>query len=150
MMKYFAKKVKYLGHTFDSKTETERYAELLNLQKQRFIEQLQMQKEFELLPKQIVKVVQHLKTKDKIVERVDERAVLYHADFFYYDRRTMQWVIEEVKSPMTAKVRDYPLRRKLVKLMVKRMNAEQGRELYAFVETVVGRKNVKKRKKATK
>lgn len=135
-MKYFAKKVKVDGHTFDSKTEAERYLLLRTREKQGTITHLQMQKEFELLPKQVKLVKVQLKTKSKIVERVDEKAVHYHADFYYFDTLTQKWVIEEIKSKMTAQIRDYPLRRKLVKLMVKRMNEEAGEEIYTFKEII--------------
>ena len=97
---------------------------------------LELQKEFELLPKQFKTEIKHLKTKDKVVVKVDERAVNYHCDFYYYDNDTDKWVIEEVKSKMTMKVRDYPLRRKLIKLLVAKMNKEEGEELYVFNEIV--------------
>lgn len=135
-MKYFAHKIRYDNHTFDSKKEAGRYAKLVGMVKQGLISNLELQKEFELLPKQIKQVKVQLKTKIKTVERVDEKAVHYHADFYYYDNLTRMWIIEEVKSSMTAQIRDYPLRRKLVKLMVKRMNGEAGRELYAFKEII--------------
>lgn len=100
------------------------------------IKHLELQKEFELLPKQTKLVKVQLKTKSKLVERVDEKAVHYHADFFYFDTFTQKWIIEEVKSKMTAQVRDYPLRRKLVKLMIKRMNDALHEELYSFREII--------------
>lgn len=134
--KYFARKIKIDGHTFDSKTEAARYQTLRTREKQGTIQKLEMQKEFELLPKQTKLVKVQLKTKSKIVERVDEKAVRYHCDFFYFDTLTGKWVIEEVKSRMTAQIRDYPLRRKLVKLMVKRLNEEAGSELYIFREII--------------
>lgn len=134
--KYFARKIKIDGHTFDSKTEAARYQTLRTREKQGTIKHLEMQKEFELLPRQIKLVKVQLKTKSKIVERVDEKAVHYHCDFYYFDTLTQKFVIEEVKSRMTAQIRDYPLRRKLVKLMVKRLNEEAGSELYQFREII--------------
>ena len=135
-MKYFAKKVKSDVKTFDSKTEVERYIMLKDKQKKGIISHLELQKEFELLPKQMKQVKVQLKTKVKTVERVDEKAVHYHCDFFYFDVLTQKWIIEEVKSKMTAKVRDYPLRRKLVKMMIRRMNESKGVDLYAFKEII--------------
>ena len=43
-MKYFAKKVKYDGKTFDSKTEVERYIMLKDKQKKGIISHLELQK----------------------------------------------------------------------------------------------------------
>lgn len=100
------------------------------------IEKLKLQECFETLPKQMKLVPVKMKTKTKYVERVDEMAVHYHADFFYYDCLSHKYIIEEVKSAATAKVRDYPLRRKLVKLMVKRLNEQAGEELYVFNEII--------------
>lgn len=135
-MKYFAHKVKYKDLTFDSKAERDRYIYLHQQEQMGKISQLEMQKEFELLPKQYRTEIVHLKTKDKIVQKVDEQAVKYHCDFFYYDKQNELYIIEEIKSKMTAMIRDYPLRRKLVKLMVKRMNSELGRETYLFREII--------------
>lgn len=136
-MKYYSKKVRCGGHTFDSKKEAERYLELLQMQKHGKIHGLKLQECFELLPKQTKTVEVRLKTKVKQVERVDEMAVNYHCDFFYHDSNSDKWIIEDVKSPATAKVRDYPLRRKLVKLMVRRMNEQVGYEAYEFRELIV-------------
>ena len=135
-MKYYSKKVTSNGIKFDSKKEAERYATLSLLQRAGLIQDLKMQECFELLPRQMKKVQVRLKTKVKTVERVDEMAVHYHADFFYYDTQKDRYIIEEIKSPMTAHIRDYPLRRKLVKLMVARLNQQAGRELYEFNEIV--------------
>lgn len=134
-MKYFSKKVNVNGITFDSKTEANRYLYLLSLAQAGKITQLELQKEFELLPKQTILVKKQLKTKTKLVERVDERAVGYHADFYYFDVEKQKYIIEEVKSKGTMLARDYPLRKKLIKLMVKRMNEEN--DVYEFSEIVV-------------
>lgn len=139
--KYFAHKVMADGHTFDSKTEHLRYLQLKDMQRLGLIDNLELQKQFELIPKQMVKVEKKLKTKVKIVERVDERAVLYHCDFFYHDKLQNRWVVEEVKSKATAQVRDYPLRRKLVKLLMRKINTDmdlqaEKHEPYVFNEYV--------------
>lgn len=135
-MKYFSKKVEFFGIKFDSKRERDRYIVLRNMENKGEISELTLQKDFELLPKQMRKERVVLKTKTKIVEKVDELAVHYHCDFYYKDNKTGQYIIEEVKSPMTALVRDYPLRRKLVKLLVKKMNEEAGEEKYVFKEII--------------
>lgn len=135
-MKYFSKKCEYKGIAFDSRAERDRYILLSSLQDKGMIEGLELQKEFEILPKQIGTRTVTLKTKTKEVEYVDEQAVKYHADFFYYDVTKQRYVIEELKSKMTMKVRDYPLRRKLVKLMVRRINDKIGYEQFEFSEVI--------------
>lgn len=135
-MKYFNKKVEYQGLKFDSRVERDRYIKLKDFERKGFIDGLELQKGFELLPKQMRTEVVQLKTKTKTVERVDERAVHYHADFFYHDISADVYVVEEIKSKATALVRDYPLRRKLVKLMIRRLNEEAGCEKYIFNEVV--------------
>lgn len=123
-MKYFNKKVFYDNIKFDSCKERDRYIVLKDMERKGAIRALELQKYFEILPKQIVYKVRRLKTKKKIEERVDESAVGYHCDFYYFDVKRNVYVIEEVKSKETAKVRDYPIRRKLIKLMIRRMNEE--------------------------
>ena len=135
-MKYFNKKVTFQGITFDSTKERDRYLILKDKQRRGEISNLELQKYFELLPKQIRQETIQLKTKTKKVEKVDERAVGYHCDFYYFDCKKDVWVIEEVKSKATMMVRDYPLRRKLVKLMVEKMNDDAGKEMYVFNEIV--------------
>ena len=135
-MKYFSKKVTYQGITFDSNKERDRYIVLKDMERKGEIKGLELQKYFELIPKQVYHKTIQLKTKTKIVERVDEKAVGYHCDFFYFDCKHSQYVIEEIKSKATMAIRDYPLRRKLVKLVVKRLNEQAGTELYIFNEIV--------------
>lgn len=134
--KYFSRKVEYQGIVFDSKAERDRYITLREMERKGEIRDLRMQVEFELLPKQMKKVVVKLKTKEKVVEKVDEQAVKYHADFTYIDAKTEKIVVEELKSKMTMAVRDYPLRRKLLKLCLKRMNEIAGEEVYEFREII--------------
>ncbi len=135
-MKYFNKKTVYQGIKFDSNAERDRYIVLKDMERRGEISGLVLQKYFEVLPKQVVYKTIKLKTKTKIIERVDEKAVGYHCDFYYYDCKRNVYVIEEVKSKETAKARDYPLRRKLVKLMIRRAN-ERSRNNYVFNEIIV-------------
>lgn len=135
-MKYFSHKVKYKDIVFDSRKERDRYIELRRLLQMGKIKELELQKEFELIPKQSKLIEKKLKTKTKLVEVIDERAVKYHCDFFYYDCVENIYIIEEIKSKITAQVRDYPLRRKLIKLMVSKMNAAEQRETYQFREII--------------
>jgi hypothetical protein len=83
------------GHLFDSKKEAQRYTELSLLEKAGIITQLELQKDFELIPKQ-----------------KGERAVKYIADFYYYDNEKNRFVAEDVKG---MKTQVYILKRKLFK-----------------------------------
>ena len=83
------------GHIFDSKKEAQRYTELSLLEKAGIITQLELQKDFELIPKQ-----------------KGERAVKYIADFYYYDNEKNRFVAEDVKG---MKTQVYILKRKLFK-----------------------------------
>lgn len=133
-MKYFNHVVEYQGIKFASITERNRYLVLKSMERKGEIHSLELQKEFVTLPKIIRYDTVQLKTKTKVVERVDEPATKYHADFYYYDNKLGVWVIEEIKSKATRRIRDYSLRRKLVKLMVARMNEEAGEKKYVFKE----------------
>lgn len=85
---------------FDSKKEAERYQQLCFLQKAGKIHDLRRQVKFELIPSQYVD--------GKCVER----AANYYADFVYMEGKRM--VVEDVKSAITRKQKDYILKRKLM------------------------------------
>ena len=53
MNKYGNTKVTVDGHTFDSKREYNRYCELKLMERAGLIKDLEMQKKFELIPKQV-------------------------------------------------------------------------------------------------
>ena len=53
-MKYFSSKVKMYGMTFDSKTEASHYMKLKTRQDNGDIKNLQLQVEFEIIPKLVV------------------------------------------------------------------------------------------------
>lgn len=130
MNKYHARKVKMLGMTFDSKREAEQYLYLKHQQDIGVISNLQMQVQFEILPKLIGYKEVKLKTKTKMKEIVLEQAVHYTADFVY-NANDGKTVILEVKSAATKLARDYPLRRKLLRRM---LATEKGYENYVFKE----------------
>ncbi|MBR8725436.1 DUF1064 domain-containing protein [Bacteroides pyogenes] len=130
--KYFAKKIKNAFGVFDSKTEYERFLYLRSMQDRGIIQGLQRQVSFEIIPKLVKMVKVPLKTKIKLVERVDEQAAHYTPDFCYY--RDGKYIIEEVKSKGTALARDYPLRRKLIKQLIARHNQSVGSEEWVFNE----------------
>lgn len=86
---------------FDSRKEARRYQELKLLERAGKITDLKCQVKFELIP------AQHLED-GKCVER----PVNYYADFVYTEGR--QLVVEDVKSEITRKQKDYIIKRKLM------------------------------------
>lgn len=94
--KYNNSKVEIDGIKFDSKKESQRNAYLELMQKQGLISELKRQVVFELIPTIYEDKVVHLKTKDKIVQRVAQKAVTYKADFTYI--KDGQLVVEDVKA----------------------------------------------------
>ena len=95
MNKYGAKKITVDGITFDSKKEANRYCELRLLEKAGYIENLQRQVRYTLIPKQ-----------------EGERACEYVADFVYIENG--KTVVEDVKSKAT-RTDAYIIKRKLMK-----------------------------------
>jgi hypothetical protein len=93
MNKYGAKKTVVDGITFDSMREAARYTELRHLLRAGRIADLQLKVPYQL-------VVNGVK-----IGR-------YTSDFNYVEDG--QEVVEDVKSPATAKARDYVLRKKLM------------------------------------
>lgn len=98
-MKYGNKKVQLDGIVFDSRKEANRYAELKLLQAGGVIKDLELQKEFILIPAQYVN--------GKCVER----ACKYKADFYYYDCERKEYICEDTKG---FKTKDYIIKRKLM------------------------------------
>lgn len=94
MSKYHNRKVEIDGIKFDSIKEGERYLELKLLLKAGKIRDLQLQVEFELIPKQ-----------------AGEQACKYKADFVYHMADTGKMVVEDVKGKRT---REYIIKRKLM------------------------------------
>lgn len=96
-MKYH-NKFTYVGSIkFHSAKEAERYIRLLDLQKKGYIDNLVLQKRFELIPKQ------------KAV-----RPCYYYADFVYDDLRTGKTIVEDVKGIRTDV---YKIKKKLMKFI---------------------------------
>lgn len=146
-LKYKSNKVVLGELTFDSTAEMERYLALKVEEHKGKIRDLELQKEFEIIPKLVHEECIQLKTKVKIVEKVDERAANYTCDFFYFDVKKGVWIVEEVKSKMTAKLADYILRRKLVKRLIKEHNEKclEGEQM-EFLEIIHNAKKKKKKK----
>ncbi len=86
----------------------------------------------------------HYKTKAKGIEKVkriekkivEEKEARYTPDFFYYDCETSEYVMLEVKSFITKRQQDYPLRRKLIKHIIHAHNSK-GRGKWRFEEIEV-------------
>ena len=101
--KYGAKKVMIDGIQFDSRKEANRYCELKLLERCGAITDLELQKEFELIPAQ------------RIDGKVVERAVKYKADFVYKENGKI--IVEDVKGyrdPSSAGYAKFVLKRKLM------------------------------------
>lgn len=93
--------VKHEG--FDSKKEARRWSELLILYEAGKITNLEAQKTFELVPRQMEG------------KKVAERAITYIADFVYVEDGVL--VAEDVKSEFTRKLPVYRLKKKLLRYM---------------------------------
>ena len=111
--KYRAKKIKIHDIVFDSKKEANRYLQLKILEDKGKIHGLELQKKFELLPRQTVTIKRYSektgrRLKDK--EKVLEKACCYLADFVYYDDKG-NLVVEDTKGFRTP---DYIIKRKLM------------------------------------
>lgn len=88
MNKYRNKKVIYDGITFDSIKEKNRYIELKLLERAGLIKNLKLQYEFELQPAFTL-------NNKKI------RKISYIADFYYFDNKENDYVIEDTKGMRT-------------------------------------------------
>lgn len=95
--KYRNQRVDLDGFTFDSKREAARYAELKMLQKAGLIRDLELQPRFS-------------------VSIGGRHYCSYKADFRYFDVKAGCSIVEDVKSPATAKERSYRLRKKAAEL----------------------------------
>jgi len=84
-MKYKNIKVTVDGIKFDSRKEARRYTELKMMERCGLIQNLELQKPFELQPT--------FRKKGKTY-----RAIKYIADFVYYDKQREQIVIEDTKG----------------------------------------------------
>lgn len=99
--KFNAKKTKIDGVTYDSKKEAIRQGELDLLVSAGKISGLVRQKEFVLQPGFIDN------------EGHSQRPIKYVCDFFYLDKETNRWVVEDVKSPYTRTLPVYKIKKKL-------------------------------------
>lgn len=133
-MKYFSHKVVKDGMTFDSTKEYNRYLELLWKAEKGMIRDLQRQVRFEILPALYEIIPVQLKTKVKYKSKCKAKAKHYTADFVYFDVADNVMVIEDVKSKVTAAIRDYPLRKHLILLKVDELNSSPEEYRWEFRE----------------
>ena len=141
--KFGARKFRNEWGEFDSRAEMARYIELVQMQRVGLINGLQRQVKYEIIPAIKVQKEIALKTKTKVVERVEEKAAHYTCDFQYFQDGVL--VIEDAKSEATRKEKDYVLRRKLMKHLIQEQNEVAGREAMRFNEWV----STGKRKKSS-
>ena len=116
-MKYGNKKVEIDGIEFDSKKEARRYWELNLLQRAGKITDLQLQREFELIPAQYETFERYGKTGKRLQDgkRCIEKSCTYKADFCYM--QDGQLVVEDVKGyrdPASAGYAKFTIKRKLM------------------------------------
>lgn len=100
-MKYHSRKTTVNGITFDSKLESDRYQQLLLLEKAGEICDLILQFEF-----QIFHGYRDPETGEK------EKSAFYVADFVYLDCKARKWIAEDTKGVET---KEFRLKWKLVK-----------------------------------
>lgn len=112
MSKYHNRKVIVDGITFDSKKESERYAELKLLEQAGKIQDLQLQVPFELIPMQ--REPESIGPRGGVIRgRILERECRYYADFVYFDRELNVTVVEDVKG-QHKRLPEYVIKRKLM------------------------------------
>ena len=134
MVRVTQSKVEYEGMTFDSKEELGFYLELIA---DPDVSCVHRQTGFMLVPKQEQIVVKHLKTKDKLIKKLLEFPVMYHADFVYYKGDTL--VICDVKSSYTHSFREFAIVRKLMvrKIIKHNKRRHNGDPNVVFLEAIV-------------
>lgn len=95
--KYNSRKIEIDGHKFPSKLEAKRYLELKQLLEEGKIRDLELQKEFILIPSFRKNGRTYRKTS-------------YFADFCYFDKREGKYIVEDTKG---FKTEVYRLKKKL-------------------------------------
>ena len=98
MNKYRAKKATVDWIRFDSQAEARRYGELKLMQRAKEITDLGVHPRFNLVV-------------------AGMQIAIYVADFRYYDFRAGKMVYEDVKSPITAKLPEYIIKKKLMRAL---------------------------------
>lgn len=82
--------------------------------------------------------VKRLKTKVRhiVKTKVIEKAAHYRPDFLFFDEETKEYCMLEIKSFITKREHSYPLRRKLMRWIIKRHN-DSGKCPWRFEEIEV-------------
>ena len=116
-MKYGNRKVVVDGIEFDSRKEAQRYWELKLLQRAGKISDLQLQREFELIPAQYETYPRYGKTGKRLQDgkRCVEKSCTYKADFCY--KQDGQLIVEDTKGyrdPASAGYAKFVIKRKLM------------------------------------
>lgn len=111
------KKVIVDGIEFDSTKEARRYGELKLLQRAGRIEDLELQKEYELIPAQYETFERYGKNGQRLKDgqRCIERSCVYRADFVY--KQDGQLIVEDTKGyrdPASAAYAKFVIKRKLL------------------------------------
>lgn len=99
--KYNNKKVTVDGIDFDSIKESIRYKQLKLLQRAGLIKDLKLQVSYTLQPS--------FKSNGQTI-----RSIKYIADFDYFTTKDNRHILEDVKSPATAKDKTYILKKKML------------------------------------
>lgn len=115
--KYGNRKIVVDDIEFDSKKEAQRYCELKMLSVAGQIEQLELQKVFELIPAQYETFERYGKTGKRLQDgkRCIEKSCVYKADFAYI--KDGQQIVEDVKGyrdPSSAGYAKFIIKRKLM------------------------------------
>lgn len=100
--KYKNEPIEYKGHKFDSIKESEFYILLKDREKKGEIRYLKLQYPIEIQPA----------FTDK--SGVKHRAIIYKADFYFYDLKQKTWKIIDVKGGEATKTALYKLKKKLL------------------------------------
>lgn len=100
-LKYHNTKVIYKDIRFSSKKEMRRYIALKQLERAGIIKELELQPKFLLLDT--------IHYKDKTYPKT-----YYIADFKYFDKEKGKYIVEDIKSPITAKDKVYRLKIKML------------------------------------
>lgn len=116
-VKYGNRKVTVDGIEFDSQKEARRYCELKLLQRAGRISELELQREFELIPAQYETFPRYGKTGKRLQDgkRCIEKSCTYKADFAY--KENGQLVVEDTKGyrdPASAGYAKFVIKRKLM------------------------------------
>lgn len=99
------------GDKWDSKREMKRWLVLKDAERSGLITDLRRQVRFELIPAIKRKGIVQLKTKTKEVEKTEQQAITYTADFVYTkDGKT---VVEDIKPSPNTVPKEFMLKAKL-------------------------------------